>query len=109
MNLFVDAGINNWVNMHLDFAYVNGSRRTVAYSFNDSDWTTAYNRAAGLKVNQAYMLFANPAVTPFFIQLGRFNAPFGEYQPFPLTPSLTQLISQTRTGGISAGMILPKN
>jgi len=107
INLLFDGGINNWVNMHLDLAYVNGSRRTVSYSFNDSDWSTVYNRAAAIKVNQAYALFANPAVTPFFVQIGRFNAPFGDYQAFPITPSLTQLISQVRTGGVTAGAILP--
>jgi hypothetical protein len=107
VNLFIDAGLYNWFDMHLDFAYINGSRQSISYAFNDLDWTTSYVQAAALKVNQAYVLFANPAVTPLFIQLGRFNAPFGDYQPFPITPSLTQLISEARTGGVMVGAILP--
>lgn len=106
LDLFIDGAINDWVSMHVDLAYLNGSRRAVTYSVNSLDLSTAYRAEAGLKVNQAYVLLANPEKIPFFLQVGRYNAPFGEYDPYAITPSLTQLIEQSRTGGVMLGAIL---
>jgi len=105
VDLFLDTAINCWVNAHFDLAYVNASIKSRNYGDADVDWNNVYHSSASLKVNQAYLLLANPAVTPIFIQIGRFNLNFGDYQPFPINESLTQLISEVRTGGIIAGAI----
>lgn len=106
IDLFLDAALNNWVSAHFDLAYINGSVKARGYVDADVDWNVAYQTSAGLKVNQAYMLLANPAVTPFFFQIGRFNLNFGDYQPFPINETLTQLLSEVRTGGFIVGAIL---
>lgn len=105
INLFVDAAVNNWVTAHFDFAYVNGSRRSRSYAYEDADWGSVYRSAAGLRVNQAYLLFANPAVWPVFVKIGRINHPFGDYEPFAMSPTLTQLSSEIRTGGAVVGAV----
>lgn len=106
INFFIDTALNNWVTGHFDLAYVNASQAARTYSASNVDWGSVYRPAAGLRVNQAYLLFANPAVSPVYVQVGRVNHPFGDYDPFPLIPSLTQLISEIRTGGIVVGAVL---
>jgi len=106
-DLFTDVALGNWVSAHFDFAYVNASATVHTDAINDGDWGSARRDGAALKVNQVYMLLANPSVTPFFVQMGKMNLNFGDYNPFPMTKSLTQLISEIRTGGMIAGFILP--
>jgi hypothetical protein len=107
IDLFIDTAINNLVTAHFDLAYVNGSTKTDLFSFQDKDWNTVYENGSALKVNQAYLLFANPALTPLFVQIGRIYANFGDYKPFPIIETLTQLLSEMRTGGVMAGAIFP--
>jgi len=106
-DLFVDAGINHWVNAHMDLAYVNASQKVRTHAENYEDWGSVYRPSAALKVNEAYLLFANPAATPLFMKIGRFNLDFGDYNPYPMVDSLTQLISQIRTGGVEVGAAFP--
>ncbi|HEV2613833.1 MAG TPA: LbtU family siderophore porin [Gammaproteobacteria bacterium] len=106
VDLFIDAAVNKWMSAHIDLAYLNGSQQTKTFAHNQVDWGSAY-RDAALKVNQAYALFADPCVTPLFVQVGRVYLNFGDYQPFPVIESLTQLLEEGRTGGVIAGAILP--
>lgn len=105
VDLFIDGAVNKWSSLHFDFVYVNSSIQSDSYSYNDKDNNTVYTNGASLKVNQAYLLVADPCVTPFYFQLGRFNNIFGDYEPFPIFQSLTQLISEMRTGGFILGAI----
>nr|MDQ2995109.1 LbtU family siderophore porin [Pseudomonadota bacterium] len=105
LDLFVDMAINSWVHGHVDLAYINASIITKTTAREDIDWSTAYRNGGALKVNQAYFMLANPACTPLYIQLGRFNSTFGDYESFPMTRSLTQLLEEQRGGGINVGAI----
>lgn len=105
IDLFIDAAVNRWINAHLDLAYLNASIFTRSYAHADTDWNNAYRNAAGLRVNEAYFLFANPTCTPFYIQLGRFYTQFGDYEPYPIKQTLPQLLEQQRSGGINVGAI----
>lgn len=103
VNLFIDTAVNDWVLAHVDLAYVNASRKGYTYAHYEVDWGSVYHFEASLKVNQAYLLFSNPAITPLYIKVGRFNATFGDYEPFAMISSLTQLLTEARTGGVIAG------
>ena len=105
INFFIDTNVGQWVTGHFDFAYVNASRRVRSYAHKETDFGSVYRGAAALKVNQAYLLVANPAVTPFYFKIGRINHPFGDYEPFSVTPSLSQLLSEMRTGGVVLGAV----
>ncbi|MDQ2994448.1 MAG: LbtU family siderophore porin [Pseudomonadota bacterium] len=106
IDLFIDAAVNKWAGAHIDLAYINASTATRTYAYGDTDWSSAYQNAAALRVNQAYFWLANPCATPFYLQLGRFNTTFGDYEAFPISRSLPQLLEEQRSGGINVGAIL---
>ena len=106
IDLLLDIGVKNWVYGHFDFAYVNANRRVKTFAHKQADWGSVYRSSAALKVNQAYLLFARPDLYPVYLQVGRINSPFGHYTPFSMTPTLPQLLSQSRTGGIVVGIAM---
>lgn len=105
LDLFIDFAVNKWVGAHIDIAYVNASTATRTYAHDQTDWTNVYQPAAALRLNVAYFLLANPACTPFYFQVGRFYSTFGDYDPFPITRSLPQLLAEQRTGGVILGAV----
>lgn len=106
-NLFVDARVNDWTIMHLDFAYVNGSVKSRYANHEHADWGDVYRNGASLKGNEAYLFFGQPEVVPLFAKIGKLYLNFGDYNQFPMTESLTQLLSQIRTGAVIVGFVLP--
>jgi hypothetical protein len=106
-DIFIDGRVNDWTLLHFDVAYVNGSLKTRYYNHNNADWGDVYRNAAAIKANEAVVIFSNPEKLPFFIKFGKQYLNFGDYKPFPITESLTQLITQIRTGAIIGGVVLP--
>lgn len=106
-SLFVDARINNWMMADLSLAYVNGSVKGRTFDNLQSDWRSVYGSEAGLKVDEAYLVFARPEQFPFYVRIGKQYSIFGNYKPYPITESLPQLLEQSRTGAFVAGAVLP--
>ncbi len=112
-NLFMDAKIPPYATIHANLAYVNASATVDAYQFYyAADWGSVYRPAAALKVDELYFAVANPDVLPIYFKAGRMYSDFGDYIPNAygintIVPSLTQLLTQYRTGGGQIGLVLP--
>lgn len=73
-NVSVDIMPNNWVDGHVEF------------TGNDSD--------NNVSLNEAYVTVGDLSKSPFFMSAGKEHLPFGYYEVNPLTPTLTQELSQ---------------
>lgn len=85
--LNIDADVNDWVNGHVGLFY--------------SDTDSRYYRANdvstdGIRVDEAYAKIANFNTSPFYLQAGQQYLPFGHYDLYPITKTLTQELSETR-------------
>lgn len=105
-SLFVDAKVNNWLMADMSLTYANASVKSRTFAHELSDWRSVYGPAAALKVDEAYLTFARPEKFPFYVRVGRQYSIFGDYKPYPITESLTQILEQSRTGAFVAGMVL---
>lgn len=108
-NLLFDLKFADLVRVHGDIAYVNGGVKSDSYSFQwDEDFATTYQSAASIKADELYAVFSSPNSYPLYAKIGRFYLDYGNYLPHgyglpTITPSLTQLMTQTRTGGAQVG------
>lgn len=59
-----------------------------------------------LNLEQAFVTLSNYSNFPFFIQIGKHFADFGEYEIHPQTRSLTQVMSETLATSVGAGFIM---
>lgn len=111
-NIFFDVKYAGMARIHGNFAYVNGGVKTNAYAEQvNADLNTVYISAPSLKVDELYLVLSSPHSYPLYAKIGRFYLDFGNYQPngygLPtITPSLTQLMTQVRTGGAQVGLAL---
>lgn len=116
-NLFVDVDVNHCVTAHVGLAYVADSVNLFDLGVNTSDDLEAYtdsirsDRGAvwangHLGVDEAYITYRDFANSPFYFRAGKMYVPFG-YNPdiYPITESLTQLLSQTRATTAQLGWI----
>jgi hypothetical protein len=112
LNLLVDFKFADMVRIHTNIAYVNASLKTDAYAFaTNGDLQSVYHPGAAIKMEEAYAVFSSPNSYPVYAKMGKFYLDFGQYRPngeaLPtITPSLTQLMTQTRTGGAQFGLAL---
>ncbi len=112
-NLFVDLKIPALMKIHTNLAYVNGSTAVVAYQAEwAADYGSVYRLPAALKVDELYLSIANADVLPIYFKVGRMYSEFGDYDPngygiSTIVPSLTQLMTQNRTGAGQLGIIMP--
>ena len=98
-NLNVDAAFGDWVSAHVGFLYMNGSSPSVV-NFNSKQ---RYNRS--VNVEDAYGTIANFSKTPFYFRAGQQYVPFGRYHIYPITQSLTQILSKTNAPALQAGFV----
>lgn len=111
-NIFVDLKFADLVRIHANVGYVNGSVKLDSYVWsNQADWGSTYGSAPAIAADELYAVFSNQKFNPFYLKIGRFYSDFGTYIPngygLPtITPSLTQLMTQSRTGGAQAGIAL---
>jgi hypothetical protein len=116
-NVFVDAAINHCVNAHIGFAYVADSVNlfdTGLHTVADFSPITESVRSdkgsvfAGgeVSVDEAYITIRDFANTPLYFRAGKMYLPFGVYHnPYPITYSLPQLLSQTRATAVELGFV----
>jgi hypothetical protein len=112
-NFFFDVKFAGIGRIHGNLAYVNSGVKSDSYTHQgNSDLSTVYITAPSVKVDELYVTLASPSSYPIYAKLGRFYLDFGTYQPngygLPtVTPSLTQLMTQNRTGGAQVGLAMP--
>ena len=112
-NLFMDLKIPSYLKIHTNLAYVNGSSAVNAYQAEwGADYGSVYRLPAALKVDELYVVISNADLLPIYFKIGRMYSEFGDYTPNgygikTIVPSLTQLMTQHRTGAGQLGIILP--
>ncbi len=116
-NLFVDADINPCVTAHLGIAYVDDSVNLFDIGINTLEEFSSISQGirsdrssvwanGQLSVDEAYITIADFAVTPFYLRAGKMYTPFGTYSdPYPISYSLPQVLSQTRGTGVEVGAV----
>ncbi len=91
-NLFIDTKINDFTTGHLGLVITQRPGESTVSS-------------SALKVDEAYATFNNFCQSPFYLQAGRKFTSFGNYDPYPITYSLTQLLTQTDEEVIELGYV----
>lgn len=93
--LFIDAVVNRWVKAHIALNYNDGGIRTAGFGANNS----------GVTLDEAYATIADFAKYPVYFRAGREYTPFGTYNRYPITKSLTQLLEQTQATVAQVGFV----
>lgn len=100
-NIYVDAVVNDWVKahgaLHVDH---NVERDGLA-----NVYEALYAGQRNSWLDEAYVTVGNFAQTPFYVRAGREYVPFGMYDRNSITPSLTQMLTQTRAVALQAGFV----
>ena len=110
VNMLVDLKFADMVRVHSNIAYVNASAKTDAYAFVvNGDLQSVIHPAAAIKMDEIYAVFSTPNSYPVYAKVGKFYLDFGQFSPHgyglpTVVPSLTQLMTQTRTGGAQIGL-----
>lgn len=116
-NLFVDVDVNHCVTGHVGLAYVADSVNLFDLGINTSDDLEAYTDSirsdkgavwanGHLGVDEAYITYRDFSNSPFYFRAGKMYLPFGyNTDVYPITASLTQLLSQTRATAAQVGWI----
>lgn len=100
-NLFVDAQVNDWVKAHAGLHFhSNVGRDGLVNSY------LSLGQARAEWLDEAYVTVGNFAQSPFYVRAGRQYIPFGSYKRFDVTPSLTQLLTQTNATALQAGFVM---
>jgi hypothetical protein len=98
-NLAASAHFGHWVSGRLSVLYSNGNSPSVKH------YNPVQSPNRSIKVDQAYITIANFDKTPYFIQAGQTYLPFGHYRRYPITQTLTQVLSQTNLPAIQLGFV----
>ena len=118
-NLFVDADINKYVQAHVGFAYVadgvnlfdtglHTNRGFVPFTESIRSDKGSVFAGGEVSVDEAYISIRDFAETPMFFRAGKMYLPFGTYSnPYPVSYSLAQLLSQTRATAAEVGFVTP--
>ncbi len=96
-NLFVDALVNDWTNVHLGLQY--NSNRKVEFSREVAESSPTFD--------EGYVTIANFTESPLFFRAGREYLPFGVYNRYPMVQNPTQLLSETSATAAQAGFVSP--
>jgi hypothetical protein len=116
-NLFVDVDVNHCVTGHIGLAYVADAVKLAAVGLNSSadfsDITDSVRADKGavwangrLGVDEAYITIRDFAQSPFYFRAGKMYVPYGDnHVIYPITESLSQLLTQTRATTVQAGWV----
>ncbi len=110
-NLYFDSKINCWTNVHVGTTYKGESLRHHDQPFvqgiaggiaNNAFVGTAPN----IDVDEAFVTIMDSARSPYYLRAGKQYVQFGNYDRFPITASLTQLLATTRAdAAIDVGFV----
>lgn len=101
-NLFVDAQINDWVKAHVGLHFDSNVERDGLENVQEA----VYGNLNASWLDEAYVTIANFAQSPAYLRAGREYVPFGSYDAHALTPSLTQMLTQTHATALQAGVVM---
>lgn len=101
-NLFVDAQVNNWVKAHAAIHFDNNVKRDGLANVQEA----LYEHVNASWLDEAYVTIANFAQSPAYVRAGREYVPFGSYDAHAITPSLTQMLTQTQATALQAGVVM---
>lgn len=116
-NVFVDVDVSKCVTAHVGFAYVADSVNLFDLGLHTLSGFTPLTESvrsdkgsvfAGgeVSMDEAYITISNFACSPLFFRAGKMYIPFGTYSnPYPITYSLPQLLSQTRGTAAEVGFV----
>lgn len=96
--LNIDALVNDWVKGHMGLFYSSTMSR---YYFTNGAQNNS--RTNGVILDEGYVTIANFASSPFFLRTGQMYLPFGTYHRYPISESLTQQLSETRSVAAEVG------
>ncbi len=97
-NIYVDAEVNCYTTVHLGLAYNNTNDLRAA---DHPRWN-----ANNFYLDEGYVTISNFAKSPLYLRVGKQNVDFGNYYRFPITASLTQLLSETQANaGATLGFV----
>ena len=100
-NIFIDAVVNDWVKAHAGLHVDHNVDRDGLANVYDA----LYNYDSNSWMDEAYVTVGNFAQSPFYVRAGREYVPFGMYDRNSITPSLTQMLTQTRANALQAGFV----
>lgn len=95
-----NAGINleadpiNWLTGHIGIAYYKSNKGQGDFRNN-----------TGLLFDDGYILVRDFNKLPLYFQAGRFYLPFGIYDRYTISPTLAQMLSESRADGVQAGLV----
>jgi hypothetical protein len=101
-NLNLDAEFGSWVTVHIGTIYMNGSSPTIR------NYRPSKNANRRLNLEEAYGTIANFNKEPYYLRAGEQFLPFGHYHRYPITQTLTQVLTQTDLPAIQLGLISKK-
>jgi hypothetical protein len=116
-NLFVDVDVNHCVTGHVGFAYVADSVNLFDLGVNTNEGYVPFTDSirsdkgavwanGSVGVDEAYITIRDFAQTPFYFRAGKEYIPFGYNQEiYPITESLSQLLTQTRATAAQLGYV----
>ncbi|MBS0359452.1 MAG: LbtU family siderophore porin [Proteobacteria bacterium] len=90
----VDGDLNNWIHGHVGVAY---------YQTNKGQGDV--NQSTGLMLDDAWAILGDYNKSPLFLQAGRFYLPFGLYDRYTITPTLPQMLAESRETAVQVGFL----
>lgn len=97
--LNADAFVNDWVKGHLGLFYSSTMNR---YYFTNTSQNNS--RTNGVVLDEGYITIGNFKKSPFFLRAGQQYLPFGTYNRYPISESLTQVLTETRSVAAEIGL-----
>jgi len=116
-DLFVDATVNDWVSTHVALLYRDNDGLQALRQFrkdNEFDpkdfkmhtqWSHGRDHDNDIRVDEAYFTIGCLERNPFYLRAGRLYVPFGSYQRYSVSDSLTKLLSMTSETVLQIGAV----
>ena len=110
----LEGKVNDWTNVFASVDFMTATTAANPAIFNlvgSAEYSAAYaNNIAGnanhnVQLEQAYAVFGNFDVSPFYLQAGKSFQDFSRYEIHPITRSLTQVMSETLATSLKLGFI----
>lgn len=114
--LNVTADVNEWTEAFVSLSYNTATTLNPRQAFlgrHVAEYSAAYSNNVrngekhNVQLQQAYFTIANFEATPIFLQAGQQFQDFNRYQLFPITRSMTQVMSETLAPSVKLGFIVP--